>query len=205
MHGAGLQPAKAEVLLGKNGMSAKDENSYRYMAFYWLQKNLSGVTGLSWTLSLLHIARSSGFPAVLPGVTEVALISLWCRRPAGERGSEFTIQLQPDLLSMNPGLWMKTLPEDNFSVLKSLKWEAYRMKFSASVSVREPNFLIWLSLTLWDVMGLLWSQKLQFSWRPPCSYVSVCRVNSLYCSSSLSFLDTFLINHLPLTRAYTFL
>ena len=36
MHGAGLQPAKAEVLLGKNGMWAKDENSYRYMAFYKL-------------------------------------------------------------------------------------------------------------------------------------------------------------------------
>lgn len=148
MHGEGLQPAEAEVLLGKNGMSAQDENRYRYMAFYWLQKNLSGAAGLSWTLSLLPIARSSGFSAVLPGVTEVALISFWCRRPAGERGSEFTIQLQPGLLSMNPGLWMKKLPEDNFSVLKSLKREAYRIKFSASVSVRVSNFLIWLALTL---------------------------------------------------------
>lgn len=90
--------------------------------------------------------------------------------------------VHPDLLSMNPGLWMTTLPEDKFSVLKSLKREAYRIKFSASVSVRVPNFLIWLSLTLWDVMGLLWSQKLQFFWRPPCSYVSVCWVNSLYLS-----------------------
>jgi len=34
MYGEGLQPAEAEVLLGKNGMSAQDENRYRYMAFY---------------------------------------------------------------------------------------------------------------------------------------------------------------------------
>lgn len=159
--------------------------------------------------------ESQDFPGpwaycALPGAVDFQLCCQgsqrlpWSASGAGGQQERGALNL-PFSFNQNPGLWMKTLPEDNFSVLKSLKREAYRIKFSASVSVREPNFLIWLSLTLWDVMGLLRSQKLQFSWRPPCSYVSVCRVNSLYCSSSLSFLDTFLINHLPLTRAYTFL
>lgn len=86
MHGAGLQPAKAEVLLGKNGMSAKDENSYRYMAFYWLQKNLSGVTGLSWTLAYCTLPGAVDFQLCCQGSQRLP----WSASGAGgqqERGA----------------------------------------------------------------------------------------------------------------------
>lgn len=200
----GLQPARGRGAAGKDGMSAKDENSYRYChgIYYWLPEEFGWVTGLSWTLSLLHIARSSGFPAVLGSQ----------RLPWSASGAEASLERGALSLPFSFNQicfpWIQGFEWRHCLKTTFLYWRFWNERPTEwnsvpPVSVREPNFLIWLSLTLW----MSWASSgpiAIFLWRPPCSYVSVCS-GYVYCSSSLSFLDTFLINHLPLTRAYTFL
>lgn len=146
------------------------------------------VTGLSWTLSLLHSARSSGFPAVLPGSQRLP----WSASGAG--GQQERALSLPFSFNQICFPWIQGFEWRHCLKTTFLYWRVWNERPTEWNSV--PQW-VWGNLTSWS--GSHWPYGMSWASSDPrntnfpedlLALMSLCEW--IPCSSSsLSFLDTF--------------